>query len=213
MKVIAVNGSPRKGWNTSRLLQEALRGAEAAGAETELVHLYDLSFTGCRSCFACKRIGAQPCHCYWKDDLSPLLDRVLAADVLLLGFPVYFGEMSAQMHCFIERLDFILMTYDDYRAVPFQGRVDLGIFSTMNASLEWFEAEFRPRLEKKLATLGRRLNGRIDICPSCDTLQFSNYGAFHAAMFDEAHKKAVHETQFPKDLQMAFDLGHRLASR
>lgn len=54
MKIMAINGSPRKNWNTAKILQSAMKGAEAAGAETELVNLYDLSFCGCKSCFACK---------------------------------------------------------------------------------------------------------------------------------------------------------------
>ena len=64
MKAIAINGSPRKSWNTDLILQEALKGAADAGAEVEMVHLYDLNFTGCRSCFACKRKGAEPAKCF-----------------------------------------------------------------------------------------------------------------------------------------------------
>jgi multimeric flavodoxin WrbA len=55
LKVIAFNGSPRKEWNTSTLLKQALEGAESEGAETELIHLYDLNFKGCESCFSCKQ--------------------------------------------------------------------------------------------------------------------------------------------------------------
>ena len=51
MKVIAFNGSPRKEWNTAKLLEKALEGADSQGAETELIHLYDLNFKGCISCF------------------------------------------------------------------------------------------------------------------------------------------------------------------
>jgi multimeric flavodoxin WrbA len=47
MRIIGINGSPRKGWNTHILVGEALRGAAAAGAETELINLYDLRFSGC----------------------------------------------------------------------------------------------------------------------------------------------------------------------
>jgi multimeric flavodoxin WrbA len=53
MKLIALNGSPRKGWNTERLLRKAMEGAETLGAETELIQLYDQAFKGCVSCFAC----------------------------------------------------------------------------------------------------------------------------------------------------------------
>ncbi|MDQ0205205.1 flavodoxin family protein [Pectinatus haikarae] len=55
MKVLALNGSPRKKWNTAVLLQRALDGAASVGAQTELIHLYDLKYRGCTSCFACKR--------------------------------------------------------------------------------------------------------------------------------------------------------------
>ena len=51
MEVIAFNGSPRKAWNTATLLEKALQGAASKGAVTELIHLYDLDFKGCRSCF------------------------------------------------------------------------------------------------------------------------------------------------------------------
>ena len=52
MKVMAINGSPRKKWNTATLLDKALEGAASQGAETELIHLYDLNYKGCISCFA-----------------------------------------------------------------------------------------------------------------------------------------------------------------
>lgn len=55
MKVIALNGSPRKKWNTATLLKHALDGAASKGAETELIHLYDYNYKGCISCFACKQ--------------------------------------------------------------------------------------------------------------------------------------------------------------
>ena len=84
MKTVIINASPRKNWNTAQLLREAQRGAEERGAETEYVDLYDLQFTGCRSCLACKAKGADRCKCYWKDDLSSLIDRILNADALII---------------------------------------------------------------------------------------------------------------------------------
>ncbi len=70
MKVIAINGSPRETWNTATLLQKALDGAKSMGADTKLIHLYDLNFKGCSSCFACKRKGSGYIgHCAMKDDL------------------------------------------------------------------------------------------------------------------------------------------------
>ena len=59
MKVIGINGSPRRNWNTATLVRDALEGAAEMGAETELYNLYDLDFKGCTSCFSCKRIGLE----------------------------------------------------------------------------------------------------------------------------------------------------------
>ena len=59
---MAFNGSPRKDWNTATLLNKALEGAASKGATTELIHLYDLNYKGCISCFACnaKRVFLEP---------------------------------------------------------------------------------------------------------------------------------------------------------
>jgi multimeric flavodoxin WrbA len=59
MNVIAINGSSRKKWNMATLLRYALDVAASQEAETEQVHLYDLGFTGCTSCFACKLKGGK----------------------------------------------------------------------------------------------------------------------------------------------------------
>jgi multimeric flavodoxin WrbA len=76
MKIIAFNGSPRKNWNTAMLLQKALEGAASEGAQTELIHLYDLNYKGCISCFACKtREGKSYGRCAVKDELTPVLKK------------------------------------------------------------------------------------------------------------------------------------------
>ena len=86
MKVIAVNGSPRRGWNTATMLGSALEGAASRGADTELVHLYDLDFRGCTSCFACKmKDGRSRARCAMRDGLTPVLDSIATADGLILG--------------------------------------------------------------------------------------------------------------------------------
>ena len=73
MKVIAFNSSPRRDWNTAMLLRRALEGAESLGAETKLVHLNDLSFRGCQSCFACKARGGKSYgKCAVRDELTLL---------------------------------------------------------------------------------------------------------------------------------------------
>ena len=212
MKAIAINGSPRKGWNTDLLLQSALKGAADAGAETELIQLSELTFSGCRSCFACKRASAETGRCMWKDDLQPVLDKMLAAAVVFMGSPVYLGNVSGIMYCLIERLVFSLLSYDDYSKKLFDGHVDSCFFFTMNASKEYAEKGYKQLMEQ-YANVMQRLGGSTEYYAACDTLQFEDYSKVAAGTFNEAHKRQMREEQFPKDLQAAYDIGFRLARR
>ncbi|MFH1350538.1 MAG: flavodoxin family protein, partial [Pseudomonadota bacterium] len=112
MKVMAFNGSPRKEWNTATLLENALEGAASKGAETELIHLYDLNFKGCVSCFSCKTRGGKSYgRCAVKDDLTPIFDKIGEADGIILGSPIYLGTVTGEMRSFMERLVFPYYTY------------------------------------------------------------------------------------------------------
>lgn len=89
LKAMFFNGSPRKNKNTADMLQSAMRGAEAAGAECELVNLYDIDFKGCKSCFACKVKNSKTNGvCALKDDLRPILERCRQADVTYISASV-----------------------------------------------------------------------------------------------------------------------------
>lgn len=212
MKAIAINGSPRKGWNTDLLLQKALEGASAAGAETELIQLSDLTFSGCRSCFACKRAGAETGRCMWKDDLQPVFDKMLFADTVFMGSPIYLGNVSGMMYCLMERLVFSLLSYDDYSKQLFHGQVNSCFFFTMNAPKVFANTGYRG-IMKQYANAMKRLGGSSEYYAVCDTLQFEDYSKFAAGTFNEEHKRKVRETQFPKDLQAAYDIGFRLAAQ
>ena len=189
MKTILLNGSPRKNWNTAMMLKEAQKGAESVGAETEYIDLFDLSYTGCRSCMACKRKGAERCRCFWKDDLSPVIDRIFAADALIIGSPIYLGDVTSQVHGLIERLHFCALSYDDYSNY-FTGRVNTGIILTMNASKSFYNIAYRKKAGE-LARSFKSLNGNVEIYACCDTLQIKDYSRYNMAGFSEAHKKEV----------------------
>ncbi len=191
------------------MLKEAQKGAESAGAETEYINLFDLSYTGCRSCMACKRKGAERCRCFWKDDLSPLLDRIFAADALIIGSPVYLGDITSQVHGLIERLHFCALSYDDYSNY-FKGRVNVGIILTMNAPKAFYDAAYKKKAEE-IAQSFKGLNGTVEIYPCCDTLQVADYSKYDMAGFDEEHKKEMRKKQFPEDLANAYQLGARLS--
>ena len=114
-KIYAINGSPRQNGNTAQLLKNALAGAESAGAETELIQLGLLNFSGCRSCFACKRLKNPSPGCVIQDDLAPYLTRLADADGIIMGSPVYFGAETGLYRNFLERLFFPLLRYTDPR--------------------------------------------------------------------------------------------------
>jgi multimeric flavodoxin WrbA len=112
--VIAINGSPRKNGNTAMLLQKALDGAAATGAKTEMIHLIDLDYKGCVSCFACKRKGTKyVCSCAMQDDLTPVLENVMSSNALILGSPIYLADVTSLMRGFIERFGFMNLSYDN----------------------------------------------------------------------------------------------------
>ena len=210
MKTIILNGSPRKNWNTAMMLKEAQKGAESVGSETEYIDLYDLSYTGCRSCLACKRKNAERCKCFWKDDLSPVIDRIFAADALIIGSPIYLGDITSQVHALIERLHFCTLSYDDYSNY-FTGKVNVGIIMTMNAPKAVYNIAYRKKA-KEVAQSFKALNGTVEVYACCDTLQVADYSKFNMAGFNEDHKKAVREKQFPEDLKNAFNIGAKLGA-
>lgn len=212
MKVIAINGSPRKSWNTATLLEKALEGVKSVGGDTELINLYDLNFKGCISCFACKRKGSKFIgHCAMKDDLTDVLEKILECDVLLLGSPIYFGNVTGEMRSFMERLLFSNITYNARHATVFKGKVSTGFIYTMNVPEDMLKQLNYEEIFKGNQNLMKLLNGNSEFMLANDTYQFDDYSKYEASMWDEKHKLQVKTEQFPIDCQKAFDMGARLA--
>ena len=182
MKAIVINASPRKTWNTAQLLKSAAEGAKSAGAEVEYINLYDLNFTGCRGCMLCKRKGVERCHCYWKDDLSPVIDKIFHADVLLIGTAIYLGRPTSRYFELLERLHFCSLSYDDYSNY-YTGKVNVGMFVSMNATKEFYNNLYKKSFEGYAKEL-EMLNGEICLYPCYDTLQVSDYSKFNMGSFD-----------------------------
>lgn len=144
MKIYAINGGPRKKFNTVKLLQAALDGAAAApcseAVETEMIHLYDLNYKGCVSCFSCKRLGGKSYgHCAVKDDLAPVLEKLSQADGLIFGSPIYFGNVTGMMRSFLERLLFPFFVYDKEYSSLAPKRMPTAFIYPMNVSSEEME--------------------------------------------------------------------------
>ena len=211
MKVIAVNGSPRKKWNTATLLQKALAGAASQGAETEIFHLYELNYKGCVSCFACKtKDGKSYGMCAVKDDLTSILKKVKEVDVIILGSPIYYGTVTGEMTSFMERLMFPYSIYTDPPGTLFSRKIRTGIIYTLNATEEMAKERGYDRyFNDKQMTLERIFGSSETLC-SFDTYQFEDYSKYVAPRFDPITKAKRRAEVFPKDCEDAFAMGVRL---
>lgn len=211
MKTIIINASPRKNWNTAKLLKEAQKGAEAVGAETEYIDLFDYTFTGCRSCFACKRKDGERSKCFWKDDLSPIVSRILDADAVIIGSPIYFGQPTASFRALWERLAFPVLSYDGEPISYYDGKLNVGFIWTMNATGEYYENGIKPALAVTESTAPMFFHGEVKSYASLDTLQVADYSKFAMGAFDPEAKQERHNIQFPIDLQECFKMGEELS--
>ena len=209
MKTIIINASPRKKWNTAEVLDAARKGAESVGSEVEYVNLYDLVFKGCRSCLICKRKDKTKGKCYWKDDLSPLIEKIFDSDALIIGSPIYFGQPTSEFRALVERLIFCIMSYDDGSSY-YAGKVNVGIFYTMNAPLEFYEQSMKDSLSST-EFLFSFLNGEVISYPVCDTLQVHKYSEYNMAGFSQEAKEKQLILQFPNDLEKAFEIAANLS--
>ena len=94
MKTIVINADPKRKGINAQLMKSALKGAESVGAETQYVDLYKMKISGCRVCLICKN-DEDVCKCYWRDELSPLIEDIFNCDCLLIGVPIFFSQPSS----------------------------------------------------------------------------------------------------------------------
>lgn len=200
--IIAINGSPRSGWNTDILVREAAAGAASEGAETEVVDLYRLDrFTGCVSCFGCKtqeHLG----ECIYQDGLADVLEKIRRADGIVLGSPVYLGDISAGLRALFERLIFQYITYKTEPSSYSKRKIPVVLILTSNVPAE-YDAGLLTRYKDLLAGF----IGPAQTMASGNTLQVNDHEKYNWTIFDPEEKKARRENIFPKERQMAFSLG------
>lgn len=213
MKLIAINGSPRKNWNTDTLLKEVIKGASSKGAECEIIYLNDLDFKGCNSCMACKlKKGKTIGRCNKKDDLKEVLDKVDSADILVLGSPIYWHDVTGLMRCFIERLLFQYLNYDVYDN-PLSSPKRTAMIYTMNMPEELHKENNYNLLFKKYEDLMIHYFKSCTTLYATQTLFVKNYDKYHLDVFDEDYIKQRHEEVFPKVCQNAYKLGEALVGK
>ena len=209
-KIVVVNAGPRKGWNTDTLLQEAAKGAEDAGALIEKFDLFRLErYTGCISCFGCKREKNKG-HCICKDGLTPVLDAIRESDGLIIGSPNYLSEMTASFRALYERLIFQSLTYNIENPCCNQKIVPVLLIMTSNAP----DTAYRGLLENYRQTLSRFV-GPCQAFVSGDTLQLKDYSKtdWPWTMFDPKAKKERHDTVFPVERKTVYEMGKAMINR
>jgi len=209
-KIMIVDGGPRKNFNTASMLQKFAEGAMSVSDQIEVktVRLYGLDYKGCMSCMACKIKGKASNVCKFKDALTPVLEETAQADGLVLGSPIYFGDVTAQMRAFLERLAFPWLSYNDY-SMTAPKRMPVVLMETMNGLPESNNSNGYGSMEYCLKAALREPERLI----AYNTYQVKNYDRFELASFSEEAKRQWRDEHWEQNLQQAFDAGKRMAEK
>lgn len=111
MKIVAFNASARKDGNTATMLRTVLAELDRAGMDTELVQFGPKAIAGCIACFKCKE--NKDGHCAVDDSVNEYIDKMVAADGILLGSPTYFANVSTNMKSLIDRAGMVTRANGD----------------------------------------------------------------------------------------------------
>ena len=140
-KVLIISSTPRKDGNSDKLCDAFAEGAKEAGNEVEKMRITDIKIGYCTGCYACQKTG----KCAIKDDAQSVIDKMMAADVIVLASPVYFYSICAQLKALIDRTVVVypnltnkrfyyLLTMADTNRTKFDGPI-----ATMRGFLDCYE--------------------------------------------------------------------------
>ena len=205
---MVIDGGPRKNFNTASMLQKIAEGAAAVSSEIEVktIRLYGLDYKGCMSCMACKIKGRASNVCKFKDALTPILEEIAEADALVLGSPIYFGDVTGQMRTFLERLAFPWLSYNDY-SLTAPKKMPVVLVETMNGQPERNNSQGYGAMEYCIANA----LGQPEHLYAYNTYQVKNYDHYELAGFSEEAKRKYREEHWEEDLKNAYEVGRRLA--
>jgi len=205
--IVAVNASPRTGWNTSQLVEAAAKGAKEAGAVADIIDLYKLEpFQGCISCFGCK-LPKTFGRCVSKDGLSEVLDKIRKADGLILGSPNYLENMTAGFRALYERLVFQSLTYNKERPNCNEHMIPVLFITTSNCDESIYNKIGYTAMLEGYKNMLERFVGPAKIMICGNTLQVDDYSKYDWTVFDPVQKKVNHEVAFPLKLKEAYEFG------
>lgn len=200
MKTIVINAGPKRKDINAQLAQSAVEGAKSVGADVEYIDLYKLNLSGCRVCLICKN-EEDVCKCYWRDELSPVIEKILSSDCLLIAAPIFFSQPTSHFMALLERLIYCIVSYKSGN--KFKGKVNVGLFYTINYPMDYFEKSVRPHI-KQSEDLFEMLNGEVVI----ET--FSNISKNVSSNLSDDELKAK-QMQFHNDLDTVFEIGSVLS--
>ena len=209
-KIFIIDGGPRKNFNTASMLQKFAEGARSVSEEIEVktVRLYGLDYKGCMSCMACKIKGKASNVCKYKDALTPILEEIAQSDGLVMGSPIYFGDVTGQMRTFLERLAFPWLSYNDY-SMTAPKRMPVVLMETMNGTPERNNSQGYGSMEYCITAA----LGEPEHLIAYNTYQVKNYDRFELAGFSEEAKRQWRDEHWEQDLQKAFEAGRRMAEK
>ena len=176
MKAIVINAGPKRKDSNAQLAKSAMKGVESAGADVEYVDLYRLDLSGCRNCSICKnddKVG----KCYWKDDVSPLIERILDSDCLIIATPIFFTEPTSHYRALIERLIYCIVSFKTGNT--FKGKINVGLLEMFNGKVLFFSSRVITNWEYKQSLENEELKNKLKL----------------------------KENQFSLDLEKAFNMG------
>ena len=207
-KIMIIDGGPRKNFNTASMLQKFAEGAMSVSDQIEVktIRLYGLDYKGCISCMACKIKGKASNVCKFKDALTPVLEEIAQADGLVMGSPIYFGDVTGQMRTFLERLAFPWLSYNDY-SLTAPKRMPVVLMETMNGLPDRNNSQGYGSMEYCIANA----LGQPEHLIAYNTYQVKNYDRFELAGFSEEAKRQYRDEHWEKDLQKAYEAGKRMA--
>ena len=211
-KIVAINASPRAGWNTAQLVEQAALGAKKENAQVKYYDLYKQEkFTGCVSCFGCM-LDPNKGKCVYKDGLSEILEEISTADGLIIGTPNYLGEVSAGFRALCERLIFQHLTYKHEVGGYAEQNIPVLFIMTSNVAEDLYDANgytdmlagYKKRLERFIGPV------KFMICGQ--TKQVNDYSKYGWTYFDPEAVENRHKTVFPMEKAQAYALGSKMVS-
>ena len=163
-------------------------------------------YTGCISCFGCKREKNKG-RCVCRDALTPVLDAIRESDGLIIGSPNYLSEVTASFRALYERLIFQNLTYNRETPCCNEHPIPVLFIMTSNAPDGMYDS-----LVKNYQGTMSAFVGPTEVLVAGDTLQLKDYGKtdWPWTMFDPEAKKLRHESVFPETMKKAYEMGAAL---